>query len=101
MFNQMKQMMEMKKKAEELQAQLATIKVEKSNFFKTVTVRANGAQKLEAVTIDTSLLNAAKKDDLEKALVKVVNDALEEAQKKSASQAAAMMQGLKGLIPGL
>jgi DNA-binding protein YbaB len=95
-------MYEMKKKFDEVQKQLELIKVEKSNFTKTLAVKANGTQKLESITIDTSYLSADKKSDLEASLVKLINDALTEAQKKSAEQAASLMQGLKGLnIPGL
>jgi len=102
MFNQMKQLYEMQKKAKEIQKQLENIKIEKSNFSNSLTVKVNGAQKMESLTIDSSYLNEAKKADLEKSIVKLVNDALEDAQKQSATQAAAMMKGLQGLgIPGL
>jgi DNA-binding protein YbaB len=102
MFNQMKQMYEMKKKFEEVQKQLAQVKVEKSNFSKTLSVKANGTQKLESLSIDANYLSADKKADLENALVKLINEALEDAQKSSAQQAASLMQNLKGLnIPGM
>ena len=52
--------------------------------------------------IDPVWLAAEKKTDLERALVSLVNEAFEAAQKQSASQAAALMKDLKGLgIPGL
>jgi DNA-binding protein YbaB len=102
MFNQMKQLYEMQKKAKELQRQLENIKVEKNNFSKTLTVSANGAQRIENLTIDTGYFSPEKKSDLEKSLVKLINDALEDAQKQSAMQAAALMKDFKGLnIPGL
>lgn len=102
MFNQMKQLYEMKKKADELKRQLEAIKVEKTNFSKTLTVKANGAQRVESITIDTGYFSPDKKSDLEKSLMKLVNDALEESQKQSATQAAALMKDFKGLnIPGL
>jgi DNA-binding protein YbaB len=101
MFNQMKQLYEMQKKAKELQRQLESIKVEKNNFSKTLAVKANGAQRIEAITIDTSYLAVDKKSDLEKSLLKVINEALEDSQKQSATQAAALMKDFKGLnIPG-
>ena len=102
MFNQMKQLYEMQKKAKELQRQLENIKVEKTNFSKTLTVNANGAQRIENITIDTGYFSPDKKSDLEKSLVKLLNDALEDAQKQSAMQAASLMKDFKGLnIPGL
>jgi len=102
MFNQMKQLMEMKKKADELQKQLAGIKVERSNSSGTLRVTVNGAQQLESISLEATWMSPDKKEALEKSLVSVINEAFGEAQKKSASQAAALMQGLKGLnIPGL
>src|SRR5690348_12540410 len=102
MLNQMKQIYEMQKKAKELQRQLESVKVEKSNTSRSLTVRVNGAQKLESIQMDPAWLAADKKAALETSLVQLVNDAFEEAQKKSASQAAALMKDLKGLgIPGL
>jgi|GEM_PF-433597 len=102
MFNQMKQLYEMQKKAKELQRQLENIKIEKSNFSKTLSVKANGAQRLESLTIDTGYLASDKKADLEKSLVKLINDALEDSQKQTATQAASLMKDFKGLnIPGL
>ena len=92
----------MQKKALELQRQLETIKVEKSNASRSLTVQVNGAQKLETVQIDPLWLAPDKKAALESSLVQLINDAFEETQKKSASQAAALMKDLKGLgIPGL
>jgi len=100
MFNQMKQLYEMQKKAKEIQRQLEGIKIEKTN--KNLTAKVNATQKVESLTIDSSYLTPDKKNDLEQTLVKLINEALEEAQKKSASQAAEMMKGLQGLnIPGL
>ncbi len=102
MLNQMKQIYEMQKKAKELQQKLETIKVEKSNSSGSLSVRVNGAQKLERVHIDAEWLSVDKKEALETSLVQLINDAFEDAQKQSASQAASLMQGLKGLgIPGL
>ena len=102
MMNQMKQLYEMQKKAKELQRQLETIKVEKSNSSGTLKIRVNGAQKLESVTIDPIWLAGDKKAALESSLVELINGAFDDAQKQSASQAAALMKDLKGLgIPGL
>ena len=98
----MKQLYDMQKKAKELQRQLESIKVEKSRSDGTLSVSVNGAQKVESMKIDPVWLAAEKKTDLERALVSLVNEAFEAAQKQSASQAAALMKDLKGLgIPGL
>ena len=102
MLNQMKQLYEMQKKAKDLQRQLELIKVEKSNTSGTLKVRVNGAQKLESIHCDPVWLAADKQSALQSALVDLINGAFEDAQKQSASQAAALMKDLKGLgIPGL
>jgi|ERR1035437_7828072 DNA-binding protein YbaB len=102
MFNQMKQLFEMQKKAKELQKQLESIKVEKTSSDRTLSVVVNGAQKLETLQLDPSWLVPDKKMDLERALVALINDAFDAAQKQSAAQAAALMKDLKGLgLPGL
>ena len=102
MFNQMKQLFEMQKKAKELQKQLESIKVEKTSSDRTLSVVVNGAQKLETLQLDPSWLVPDKKIDLERALVALINDAFDAAQKQCAAQAAALMKDLKGLgLPGL
>ena len=102
MFNQMKQLYDMQKKAKELQRQLEAIKVEKSNASRSLSVTVNGAQKVESIQMDPSWLSPDKKTALESSLAQLINDAFEAAQKQSAAQAAALMKDLKGLgIPGL
>jgi DNA-binding YbaB/EbfC family protein len=102
MFNQMKQLYDMQKKAKELQRQLEMIKIEKSNTNRSLTVAVNGAQKVESIQIDPSWFSPDKKTALESSLVQLTNEAFEAAQKQSASQAAALMKDLKGLgLPGL
>ena len=102
MFNQMKQVYEMQKKAKDLQKQLEAIRIEKTNTSKTLAATVNGAQRVESIRIDPLWLSADKKNALETSLVQVLNDAFEEIQKKTAAQAAHLMKDLKGLnIPGL
>lgn len=102
MFNQMKQLQEMQKKAKALQRQLESIKKERSNSSNTLGVTVNGAQRLESIRIEDSWFSADKKQALETSLVQLINEAFEEVQKQSAMQAASMMKDLKGLnIPGL
>ena|SRR5436190_12079257 len=102
MFNQMKQIQEMQKKAKELQRQLESIKVERTNSSRTLGVTVNGAQRIESIRIEPAWFTPEKKSALETALVQVVNDAFNEAQKQTATQAAALMKDLKSMnIPGL
>jgi DNA-binding YbaB/EbfC family protein len=102
MFNQMKQIQEMQKKAKELQRQLESIKVERTNSSRSLAVTVNGAQRVESIRIEPSWFGLEKKAALETALAQVINDAFSHAQKQTASQAAALMKDLKGMnIPGL
>ena len=102
MFNQMKQLYDMQKKAKELQRQLAAIKIEKSNASRSLAVEVNGAQKVESIQIDPSWFSPDKKAALESSLAELINEAFEAAQKQSAAQAATLMKDLKGLgLPGL
>jgi DNA-binding YbaB/EbfC family protein len=99
MFNQMKQLQEMQKKAKELQKQLEAIKHEKSNSSRTLKVTVNGAQKVESMQIESSWFVPEKKAALETSLCQLINDAFFEIQKQTASQAATLMKDLKG-FPG-
>lgn len=102
MFNQMKQLRDMQKKANDLQKQLQAIKHEKTNSSGTLAVIVNGAQKVESLRIEPSWFSADKKQALETALTSLINDAFGEIQKETAMKAASMMKDLKGLgIPGL
>jgi DNA-binding protein YbaB len=98
----MKQLYEMQKKAKELQRQMESIKVEKSDGNRSLSILVNGIQKVESIQIDPSWLTVDKKAALESALIRLINDAQEAAQKQAAMQAAALMKDFKGLgIPGL
>ena len=102
MFNQMRQLQEMQKKAKELQRQLEAIKMEKTNSSRTLSVTVNGAQHVESIRIEPSWFTLEKKTALETALASLINDAFAETQKQTATQAAALMKDLKGMnIPGL
>jgi DNA-binding YbaB/EbfC family protein len=102
MFNQMKQLQQMQKKAKDLQRQLEAVKVERTNSSRTLGVTVNGAQKLEALRIEPSWFVVDKKTALEASLCQLINDAFAEVQKQTATQAAALMKDLKGLnLPGM
>ncbi len=102
MFDKMKQLYDMQKKARALQEQLEGIKVEKASKDGTLTLRMNGTQKVETITIDPSWLTADRKAKLETTLCQLINDGMTDIQKTTAAQAAELMKDLKGLnIPGL
>lgn len=99
MFDKMKQMYDMQKKARQLQKQLEDIQVEKTSRDGTLAVTVSGAQKVQVLRIDAPWLAAEKKNQLETALRDLVNEAFSEIQKQTAAQAATLMKDLN--IPGL
>src|SRR5690242_12567089 len=102
MFNQMKQLQEMQKKAKELQKQLEAIKQERTNSSRSLAVTVNGSQRVEALRIDASWFTPEKKAALESSLAQLINEAFDEIQSKTARQAASLMKDFKGMnIPGL
>ena len=102
MYNQMKQLYEMQKKAKDLQKQLEAIKIERTNASQSLGVTVNGSQRVESLRIEPSWFAPEKKNALETSLVQLINDAFNEIQKQTAAQAATLMKDLKGLnIPGL
>lgn len=98
-FSNVKQALEIKKKVDQLQKELAKITVEADAGHGAVKVVMNGQQKLISVKITPEALDAAKAQRLEENIVKAVNDAVEKSQKAGAKQLASLTGGLK--IPGL
>ena len=94
MFDKMKQVYEMQKKARELQKALESIRLEKTSRDGMLKVTVNGTHKVEALVIDPSYLESGKKEALERGLSSLINDAFGEIQKQSASQMAGMLGGL-------
>jgi DNA-binding protein YbaB len=101
MHNQMKQVMEMQKKAKELQKQLEAVKIEKTNSSRSLGLMVNGAQKVESIRIDPGWFTLERKSALETSLVQLINEAFQDAQRQTAAQAASLMKDLQGLnLPG-
>lgn len=102
MFDKMKQLYDMQKKAKELQRQMESIKTEKASKDGLVKATVNGTNKVENISIDASYLTASRQKDLENTLKSLINDGFAEIQQQTATQAAALMKGIPGLnIPGL
>jgi DNA-binding YbaB/EbfC family protein len=98
MFDKMKQLYDMQKKARELQKQLESIKFEKASKDNLLRVNVNGTQRIESLSIGAEYLAPEKKEVLERAVRDLVNDALNEIQKQTAAQAASLMKGMPGLL---
>jgi hypothetical protein len=99
MFDKMKQVYEMQRKAKEVQKVLEGVRVEKSSPGGKVKIVINGNHKVESLTIDESVLNPAQKEDLENALVKLITEAGEEARQQSALRAMELMKDVQ--MPGM
>ena len=98
-FSNVKQALELKKKLDQMQKELAKIVVEADAGHGAVKVSVNGQQKLLSVRISPEAIDPNKVQKLEEWIVKAVNDAVEKSQKEGAKQVASLTGGLK--IPGL
>ena len=97
MFDKMKQLMEVKKQAEQLKRELESTTLEVTEIAG-IKVSINGAQKLQSITLEESLVSAANKSKLERDLLRSINAAIT----KSQNAAAQKMRDMTGLnIPGM
>ncbi len=97
MFDKVKELMELKKKADQLKKELETVIIE-VNDVRPIKVRINGAQIVQSIEIDESLLNPAQKNRIQMDLLRSINTAV----KKSQQAAANKMKNMPGLnLPGL
>ena len=97
MFDKMRGLMEMKRKAEELKRELdsAIIEVDEVRGIKIV---VSGSQNFQSLEISEELLSPENKKRLETDLLRALNSAI----KKSQNLAAQKMQTMAGFnIPGL
>lgn len=93
MFGNISQILEMKKKADELKSKLEQIRITES--LNGVTVDCNGNRKILAVHIDEDKLG--NKEKLERDIQEVINLALQKAEKESMGDLAALAGGFPGL----
>ena len=97
MFDKMKQLMEMKKQAEQLKRELDATILE-VNEIRGIKIVVNGSQNFQLLEIDAGLLTAENKKRLEGDLIKALNTAVRKAQNAAAQK----MKSMTGLnIPGL
>ena len=99
MFDKMKQLYDLQKKAKEMQKALDAVTVERESLGGKLRLVINGNFKVESLFIDESALVPANKAALEKTLADLFTVAAEEVKVKSSKQAMGMMKGLN--IPGL
>jgi len=98
-LNMLKQAQELKSKLDKAQKELKNMVVEGESGKGAVKVTINGQQKILSVKIDPSVINPDKAKDLEKLILKAIEEASDKSQKMAARQLKDLTGGLK--IPGL
>ena len=97
MLDKVKQLMEIKRQAENIKRELEALSIEVAEGDG-VTVEITGAQQVKRIVLDDTLFAKERKDQLEVRLVRSVNSAI----RKSQECAAQKMRDVAGLsIPGL
>ncbi len=97
MLDKVKQMMELKRQADQLKKELEAIKLEVTEA-RGIKVVINGAQIVQSIEIDESLLAPASKNRIQMDLLRSINTAV----KKSQQQAANKMKNMPGFnFPGM
>ena len=94
-----KQAMELKNKMDKVQKELGKMTVEAESGNGAVKVKANGQQKVLSITISPEVVNPAKVKDLEKLVLKAVEDALEKSRKLASDEMKQLTGGMN--FPGL
>lgn len=97
MFEKMKQLMEMQKFAKDAERRLDETKIDRSALGGKIRAVVTGNHKVERLEIDASLAAPGQKENLEKALQGLLNDAFADAKKEAARAAMEMMKGLKNI----
>jgi DNA-binding YbaB/EbfC family protein len=96
MFNQMKDLMEMKKQADRLKKELEAVTSE-VNEVRGIKIVINGAQHFKSLEIDEGLVDAGNKKRLEADLLRSVNAAIKKSQGLAAQKMKAVMPGFPGM----
>tara|TARA_B100000427_G_scaffold324141_1_gene328764 strand:+ start:1385 stop:1696 length:312 start_codon:yes stop_codon:yes gene_type:complete len=102
MFNQLKDMGNLAKKAKEMKSQMKKIQEELKDLKidlneSGIKLVMTGEMDLVSIDIDDNLLS--KKEDLQKALVKVINKASQQSKTMASNKLSSVSKGLN--IPGL
>lgn len=100
MLDKMKQIMEMQKKAKEVQKALEALKVERTTPGGKIRLVMNGNHRVESLSIDPGVFTPDHREEIEQALAKLMTEAAEDVKQRSAAQAMEMMKGLDLKLPG-
>ena len=104
MFNQLKDMGNLAKKAKEMKSEMKKIQDELNDLIidldeSGIKVKMTGEMDLVSIEISDDLLVQGKKDQLQKSLVKVINKASQQSKTMASSKLSVVSKGLN--IPGL
>lgn len=97
-FSKAKDTYDLVKKAKAIQKELKDTEIEATSTDGTLTAIMNGEQHLIRLEIDESWLNEDRKEELEKALVNVIGQAISKAQAVATEQMKKVMGDLN--LPG-
>ena len=99
MFDKMKELYQLQKKARAIQKELKNIEVEASAMDDRIKITFNGEQKIQNLEIDASLLDANNKRNVEQGLVSAIREGIARSQQISAEKMKDVAGDLN--IPGL
>lgn len=99
MFNNMKQLFDLKKKFDQMKNELSKIEVESNQANGKVKLVVTADQKVKSLHIDPEFLSVDKKEQLEKHLKECINDVSGKSQKIAMEKMMGLTQGIN--IPGL
>ncbi len=98
-FSMLKQAQELKSKLDKAQKELSNTVIEAEAGKGAVKITIDGQQKILSIKISPEAMNPERPEDLEKLIMKAINDASDKSQKLAAKQLKGLTGGLK--IPGL
>lgn len=98
-LDMLKKAQEMKKNLEKAQKELGKLIVEADSGRGAVRVTMNGQQKILSLKISPDAMDPKKPENLEKHVLKAINEATNKSQKIAAKELKGLTGGLK--IPGL
>jgi DNA-binding YbaB/EbfC family protein len=96
MFDKMKELMEMKRQADQIKRELDAAIVD-SDEGRGIKVKINGSQTFQSIEIEERLLGPENKKRLETEILRSVNAAVRKSQNVAAQKMKSMMPGFPGM----
>ncbi|MFP4473057.1 MAG: YbaB/EbfC family nucleoid-associated protein [Candidatus Omnitrophota bacterium] len=96
MFDKMKELMEMKKQADRIKKELDHIVIDVEEVSG-IAIKINGSQNFREITVSEEMLTPENKSRLEKDLLRSLNAAVKQSQKKAAQQMSSAMPKIPGM----